>query len=88
MQEEMRNKAFDVAIIGAGAYSIPLAVTAKRMGKFAIHIGGATQILFGIKGKRWDNHEIGKKFYNEYWIRPLKIETPDNANIIENGCYW
>ena len=88
LRKKMSEKEFDVAIIGAGAYSIPLVDYAKRNGKFAIHLGGATQILFGIKGRRWDSHEIGLRFYNRYWIRPLKEETPKNAAIIEDGCYW
>ena len=43
---------FDVAIIGCGAYGYPLAAHIKRSGKIAIHLGGVTQALFGIKGKR------------------------------------
>ena len=45
---------FDVAIIGCGAYGMPLAAMLKQAGKQAIHLGGATQLLFGIKGKRWE----------------------------------
>ena len=88
LKTKMSEKEFDVAIVGAGAYSIPLVAHAKKMGKFAIHMGGAVQILFGIKGGRWDNHEIGFRFYNDYWSRPLEEETPHNATTIENGCYW
>ena len=29
----------------------------KKAGKKTIHLGGSTQILFGIKGKRWDSRE-------------------------------
>ncbi len=78
---------FDVALIGCGAYGLPLAAHVKRMGKKAVHIGGALQILFGIKGGRWESYEISKLF-NEYWVRPLEEETPRNAQMIEGGCYW
>lgn len=88
IKTEMSEKEFDVAIVGAGAYSIPIVAHAKKLGKFAIHLGGAVQILFGIKGGRWDSHEIGLRFYNNYWSRPLEVETPQNAAIIEDGCYW
>jgi len=88
MKKEMEAKEFDVAIVGAGAYSIPLVAHAKKMGKIGIHLGGSTQILFGIKGKRWDNHEIGQKFYNDYWIRPSNDETPERIEVMEQGCYW
>lgn len=79
---------FDVAIIGCGAYGLPLAARIKEAGKIAIHLGGATQLLFGIKGKRWDGVGFGDKYYNEYWVRPEESEKPQNAVLIENGCYW
>jgi hypothetical protein len=78
---------FDVAIIGCGAYGFPLAARIKEAGKQAIHMGGATQILFGIKGARWDN-DVASKFYNNHWVRPLAEETPRNNSLVENGCYW
>jgi hypothetical protein len=88
MCTQISNKTFDIAIVGAGAYGLPLASFIKGMGKKAIHIGGATQILFGIKGKRWDDHEDISKLFNDHWIRPASYETPINHIIIENGCYW
>lgn len=78
---------FDVAIIGCGAYGMPLAAKLKESGKVAIHLGGATQLLFGIKGARWDNHPLSN-LYNEHWIRPLESETPLNAQKVEGACYW
>ena len=88
MFEEMEKTSFDVAIIGAGAYGIPLANHAKTLGKKAVHMAGATQILFGIKGRRWDVHEDISKLYNEHWVRPIPSETPSNCLTIEGGCYW
>ena len=79
---------FDVAIIGCGGYGLPLASYIKNMGKQAIHMGGATQILFGIKGRRWDKHDIISKLYNEHWVRPDVTERPSNYLDIEWGCYW
>jgi hypothetical protein len=88
MKTKISEKEFDVAIVGAGAYSIPLVAHVKKKGKFAIHLGGTTQILFGIKGKRWDKYEVWSRFYNSYWHRPLEEETPPDASSIEGGCYW
>jgi len=79
---------FDIAIIGAGAYGLPLASFVKNLGKKAVHLGGATQLLFGIKGKRWDELPFFKQLYNTNWVRPLSTETPDNFRIVESGCYW
>ena len=88
MENQIDKIDFDVAIIGCGAYGFPLAVYCKRIGKKAIQLAGATQILFGIKGKRWDEMPVVNKFYNEYWVRPLPKETPQQANKVEEGCYW
>lgn len=82
MCDQMMHIEFDVAIIGCGAYGFPLAAFAKRLGKQAIHLGGATQLLFGINGKRWG--DIG----NEHWVRPLPEEQPQGFEKIEGGCYW
>jgi len=79
---------YDVAIVGAGAYSLPLVVHARKLGKIGIHLGGATQILFGIKGLRWDSHPVISTFYNYAWCRPSKEETPEPHREIEEGCFW
>lgn len=88
MYGEVMKLDFDVAIIGCGAYGFPLAAKLKNAGKQAVHMGGATQLLFGIKGKRWDSHSIIKKLYNEHWVRPDMNERPKGAENIEQGCYW
>ena len=88
MQKEIDNCDYDIAILGCGAYGFPLAAHIKRSGKKAIHMGGPTQILFGIKGLRWDNHPIISKFYNEQWIRPIHDDVPVGAKLVEGGCYW
>jgi len=61
MCNEIANCEYDVALIGAGAYGLPLAAFVKSQGKQAIQMSGSTQILFGIKGKRWDNHSFISK---------------------------
>lgn len=88
LKEQLAARPFDVAIIGAGAWSVPLAVHAKSLGAFGIHLGGATQLLFGIMGGRWDsNAEIGA-FVNGAWKRPSDDERPRNFRLHENGSYW
>lgn len=85
---QMEKVDFEVVLIGAGAYGLPLAAHAKRMGKMAVHMGGALQLLFGIKGKRWDSLAVSRKVYNEYWTRPTEEETPSPDKQVEEGCYW
>lgn len=88
MCEKINGINFEIAIIGAGAYGLPLAAYIKSIGKKSIHLGGSTQILFGIKGKRWDEHPYIKQLYNEHWIRPSTAETPESFQQAETGCYW
>ena len=92
--ESMKNKIdsteYDICIIGAGAYGLPLAAHVKRNCKKAIHLAGVTQLLFGIKGKRWEVNFVWPytNLYNDYWVRPGENEKPKNAVIVENACYW
>ena len=88
MYQEAMKRDFDVAIIGCGAYAVPLAAKIKQAGKKAIVTAGATQIMFGIKGARWDTMPEVNKYYNEYWTRPLDSDKPENFQIVESGCYW
>ncbi len=88
LRRQMAAEPFDVAIVGAGAWSLLLITYAKSLGAWAVHLGGATQILFGIKGRRWENIEELRPFYNEAWVRPSENETPRSVRQIENGCYW
>ena len=82
---------FDVAILGCGAYGMPLAAMLKEAGKQAIHLGGVTQILFGIKGKRCEEareYQYIREMMNENWTYPLESEKPKSAQKIEGNCYW
>lgn len=89
MTELMSRLEFDIAIFGCGAYGLPLAARAKRMGKIAVHLGGVTQCLFGIKGRRWETeYDYPQRFYNEHWVRPSADETPTEYKRVESGCYW
>lgn len=95
MEDDIDKLDFDIAIIGCGAYGLPLAAHIKQSGRKAIHLGGVTQILFGIKGKRWENpvQKMCKYGYypdlmNEYWVRLVESEKPRTANQVEGGCYW
>lgn len=88
LKAQMSAIDFDIAIIGAGAWSLPLAVHAKRIGKVGIHLGGPAQLIFGILGQRWEAMPNHSQFFNEHWVRPDSHERPDTFKKIEGGCYW
>jgi len=88
MEEKIAQTEFDVALIGCGAYGLPLAAHVKRLGKKAVHLGGATQILFGIRGRRWEDIPEVARLFNDAWVRPDEADRPDNYLEIEGGSYW
>lgn len=97
MKEEMDKAPYDIVLIGCGAYGFPLAAYAKRSGHKAVHIGGSLQLLFGIKGKRWEDpfmatyYNMPPNSYidimnNPNWVRPDQYLTEEIKNV-EGGCY-
>lgn len=91
MYEQAMQKEFDLAILGCGAYGFPLAAKMKRAGKQAVHMGGISQVLFGIHGKRWDedkNHWFLQQYDSDAWVRLSDKDKPKNADAVEDGCYW
>lgn len=91
MYQQAINIDFDIAILGCGAYGFPLSAMLKKAGKQAIHLGGATQALFGIKCKRFDeaaDYEYLRKYYNEFWTYAKPEEIPIGASKVEGGAYW
>lgn len=91
MKADISSIDFDVALIGCGAYGMPLGAFIKsRLRKSAVHMGGSLQLLFGIKGKRWEGngYDYHYKLYNEYWVRPTDDLKPENYKNVEGGCYW
>jgi hypothetical protein len=77
-----------IVLIGCGGLAMPLALRLKRQGKICIVLGGAIQLLFGLKGHRWINHPFISQLFNTSWKRPNHTEHPRNAHKIEGGCYW
>jgi hypothetical protein len=80
---------FDIALVAAGGYGMLVAdFIFKELGKSVMYIGGALQLFFGVIGKRWfDNKDI-LKMVNDDWIRPDKVDKPNNFTNVEKGCYW
>lgn len=88
MTEEISKIDFDIALLGCGAYGMPLASRIKDMGKISIYMGGVLQMLFGIKGKRWDKIHVASALYNDYWKYPEEKFVPKQSYRVEGGCYW
>jgi len=88
MVKEIEASGASVALIGCGGLGMILGARLKRLGISSIIMGGAIQVLFGIKGLRWETHATISKFWNDSWVWPDLCETPTGAIKIEGGCYW
>lgn len=88
MEEEVMATGARVVLLGCGGLAMPLAARLQRHGKICIVLGGAIQILFGIKGKRWESHPVISQLFNDTWVYPADEEVPRAARSIEGGCYW
>ena len=91
MKEDIKKLDFDIALLGCGGYGLPLCNFIKmELRKSAIYVGGGLQLLFGVKGKRWNDHPVIKKIIQENgkFISPSGEEVMKNNHKIEGGCYW
>jgi hypothetical protein len=89
MKDDISKLDFDIALLSCGGYGPPLCLHIfSSMQKTAIYVGGALQILFGIKGKRWTQRADFRRFMNQHWITVSPQEIPTNHLRVENGCYW
>jgi hypothetical protein len=78
----------EIVLIGCGGLGAIIGHELRMRGKICIVMGGAIQVLFGIKGRRWQSHSIISSFWNDAWVWPRLEDTPRGAEEIEGGCYW
>jgi len=78
----------EIVLIGCGGLGMVIGHELRMRGKVCIVMGGAIQVLFGIKGQRWQNHSIISSFWNDAWVWPRFEDTPGGADEVENRCYW
>lgn len=78
----------EIVLIGCGGLGMLIGRRLKEAGKICIVMGGAIQVLFGIKGERWKEHSVISRFWNDAWVWPPLERTPGGAAQIEGGCYW
>jgi hypothetical protein len=85
---EVERTGAEVVLIGCGGLGMVIGGLLKARGKICVVMGGAIQVLFGVKGERWRNHSVIGQFWNEAWAWPSLDETPGVAGEVESGCYW
>lgn len=78
----------DLVLLSCGSYSVPLSGMLKTLEISNIVMGGSLQLLFGLRGSRWEKRDDYITYFNPFWIRPKSVEKPLGAELIEEGCYW
>lgn len=86
--EKVLKSRAEVALIGCGGLGVLIGAALKEKGISTLVLGGAIQVLFGIKGGRWQKHDVISKFWNPAWVWPAPEEVPKGAAMIEGACYW
>lgn len=87
---ECMNKDFDIALLACGSYAVPLGARLKELGKQVMVLGGMMQLMFGIKGARWEQSRPDiVAMYNDAWIRAGKeYRTKDADKMVDGPAYW
>ena len=88
IMREVETTGAGVAVIGCGGIGMVLAGRLRKKGISCMVMGGAVQVLFGIKGRRWATHDVISGFWNDAWVSPAADEIPGGAASVEGGCYW
>jgi hypothetical protein len=88
LEKQVLESGVEIALLGCGGLAMPLAARLMKKGVIVVVMGGAIQVLFGIRGRRWEQHLVISGFYNEAWVYPVQEEVPRGAEQVEGGCYW
>ena len=71
--------------LSCGCYGLPLCQHLKEKGRNPFYVGGFLQLLFGLKGKRWDERQGINEHFTNHWKYPT--HKPKNCEQVENWCY-
>ena len=83
---------FHVAPLSCGGLGMPLGAYLRATGRSAVYVGGALQLLFGIRGGRWDYMSAFMDGHG--FVCPSEAETPRgagwnySASGADDGAYW
>jgi hypothetical protein len=90
LYEKCMMEDFDTALLACGSYAVPLASRLKSAGKQAIVLGGMMQLMFGIKGARWEQSRPDiVAMYNDAWTRAgQEYQVKDSNKMVDGAAYW
>lgn len=78
-----------MALVGAGAHGLPLAVHAKDHGKQGVRMGRSAPVA-RRHHRRWETEyvETHGHLFNNSSVRPMADEVPDKHRADDDGAYW
>lgn len=84
------EKDYEVALLACGSYAVPLGARLKADGKKVIVLGGMMQLMFGIKGARWEQSRPDiVALYNDSWVRASgNMKVKDAEKMVDGAAYW
>jgi hypothetical protein len=92
LEQLVGQRRFDVAIIGAGSYSMPLGHYIRSLGGRALCAGGFAVTYFGVTYQRIQEQHLERGWHpwlaNPGWVRPFPDERVEGFQAVEEGCYW
>lgn len=88
LAELAQSEKFDVALISAGSYGMPISRILKSQGITSIYMGGILQMLFGIWGSRWKGSKLYDDAETDAWVWPSKDNRPYGFKLVERSSYW
>jgi hypothetical protein len=78
---------FDIALLACGSYGMPLCKFIKEeLKKSSIYMASSLQLLFGLKGKRWEGKKGVENMYNDKWKYPS--DNVVNPSSISEDDYY
>lgn len=90
LYQRCRAQEYDVALLSCGSYAVPLGARLKKDGKKAIVLGGMLQLMFGIKGTRWEQSRPDiVALYNDSWVRAdNNYKVAGAEKMVDGAAYW
>jgi hypothetical protein len=80
LKERVSKSVFDIALISAGSYSMPLLSHIKSEGKKGIYVGGMLNVFFNLSGQRYEQPQ-----YAQYSVEETKLDPFEASEILKSA---
>ena len=86
--QQIDSKDFDIALLFCGCYAYPIAnYIYEKMNKSSIIVGGIGQLLFGIRGSRWETPYF-QRLMNDKWTKRILNQSVNGIRSEGLNAYF